>query len=263
MKLYKKGKQLMICLVAVLFAAALLFQSGCAMLSGEADQNTPNGAQQGAPDEQVWYLMEMSADKQISVKLPVIAGEKQTTIHALLQSFVQSKLERAFGLELALQPAEQAPALGDVPDTEYWVELNARITWQSEDLISIVFEGMYNYARAAHPTHLFFSVNIVPDQAKQICFTERFALDQALYKTFAKCAENAILSATDGKWPEGWGSFSEELCSEQEFLNGLKNEDAFSWYYTETGVGISYPVPYALGDHLEVILPLDKIQAAA
>ena len=44
-------------------------------------------------------------------------------------------------------------------------------------------------------------------------------------------------------------------------MNGLSSGDDFHVFYTAEGVGISYPVPYAMGDHLEVMLPYSALNA--
>lgn len=143
--------------------------------------------------------------------------------------------------------------------TEECAERTIRITCQREDLLSIVFEGLYNDRTAAHPIHLFFALNIEPKSGETVAFSDRYAIDDALYETFAACAERDITENAGGTWPEGWGTFSDTICDKDSFLNGMRTSLDFSVFFAEEGVGISYPVPYALGDHMEVILPYDAL----
>lgn len=99
--------------------------------------------------------------------------------------------------------------------------------------------------------HLFLSLNFNPKTMNIVDFTSRHTIDDELYNKFAQQGEKQFLEECGGKWPEGLSNFSEDLCSKEDFYDGLKN-DSINWYYTENGIGFSYLVPYALGNHKEV-----------
>lgn len=162
-------------------------------------------------------------------------------------------------LDCALEETSEPLRPIDNEESSISLFLEYRITCQREDLLSIVFEGLYNDRTAAHPMHLFFTLNIEPQSGETITFSDRYAIDDALYETFAACAERDITENAGGTWPEGWGTFSDTICDKDSFLNGMRTSLDFSVFFTEEGVGISYPVPYALGDHMEVILPYDAL----
>ena len=90
-----------------------------------------------------------------------------------------------------------------------------------------------------------------------INFSSRHIIDDELYNEFAKQGEKQILEETGGDWPKEWGSFSEMFCSKEKFFDWLNNKTTeIEWYYTDDGIGFSYSVIHALGDHKEVELKI-------
>lgn len=138
----------------------------------------------------------------------------------------------------------------------------ARIVFASDDVVSIVVEAFVNQKTAAHPSHLLFTYNYDPDTLKEIVFSDVYRIDEELYTVFSRKAEQKLLSLCNGKWPDTWGSFSEDFCSLDDFLIGMNIGNAFYYYQTETRIEISFPVPHSLGDHLEVEIPVDCLNNA-
>lgn len=258
-------RKLLLCFCAVcVFFGCMGCSFGGDISSGFAsDQVGENQmGESGEADVQMAYLTELSEDKHISVQLPVMSGENGAAINSLLQDFVESKLESICCLQLELQCADRDIPSGSMPDPRYSIDVDARVMWQSEDLVSIVFEGMYNDKMAAHPTNLIFAINLAPDQAKQIFFAECFTIDRALYQTFTDYAREDIAASADSQWLADQDGLLEQLCSEGKFLDGLQEEKDFYWYYTGSGIGIVYPVPHALGDYWETTVPIARLEAA-
>lgn len=144
-----------------------------------------------------------------------------------------------------------------------YTELDLKLSFSSEDLISIIFTGLYSKKNTAHPTHLFFTLNFHPKKMEIIDFSQQYIIDNELYTAFAAQGEKNWIEEVGGIWPEGWGSFSETLCSQDKFYNGLKTSDEYPsvfHYYTNKGVGFSYCVAHALGDHKEVELSYDVLK---
>lgn len=198
------------------------------------------------------YLTELSDTHFICVALPQLDNGQ---MHAAVLCEVNSRLEAIF--EGTAQPiASDTPvSVQDITKYQHSLTLDHEVTYQTENLVSIVFRGMYHASDAAHPTNILFSINLSPILGSRIYLRKLYSIDQALYQEFSAAATQALLSQMDGQWPDGWGSFSETLCDWERFRLGMYQESDFHWYCTPEGITVSYPVPHSLGDHQEVTLP--------
>lgn len=202
------------------------------------------------------YLLEKNEENLVCIKLSLDDrfNEEQTRF---VENFVVTELHKMTGVSFDLKKSND---MGDYHDEEYYnyyINLESKVSYVSNDAVSIIFSGVLNKKSAAHPLHLLFSLNFDPNTMNVIQFSERHAIDDALYEEFALEGEKRILEECGGKWPEGWKSFSETLCSKETFVKSLKNDNEYSeveWYYTEDGMGFSYSVAYSLGGHKEVEL---------
>ncbi len=126
-------------------------------------------------------------------------------------------------------------------------------------MVSIVFMGILNYKEAAHPTHVFFTLNLNCANGEQVPFANQYCINSTLYAVFAAQAEKEILDLNNGVWPEALGDFSESICREEDFLHGVEIGEEFFYYRTAEGIGISYPVPYSMGDYRIAEIPYEKL----
>ena len=206
----------------------------------------------------VHYLTgNIPSEDRISIQIPYtdrITGKEVE----LIQSFVRDKIETLSGENFDLSCCKESEDK-DGDYSRYYIFLDAQITYTVENHVSVVFSGLYDLKGSAHPIHLQLALNYDPGTMQVISFDEKYRLDGDLYKTFAEIATANLKAENDGAWPDGWGSFSESLCSEEKFIEGMKNGTEFSWFCCKDGVVISYPVPYALGDHKEVKIPYESL----
>lgn len=208
--------------------------------------------------EPACYLIQESGENLISIPIPRrnnMSGEEIT----MIQNFVQKKIQATTGEEFALTASAQNVKNKDQAYSQYYLVMESQVVYESDSHISIVFYGMLNLKGAAHPTHLLFALNYNPQTLQVISFSEKYVVDNQLYRTFADFAAKAIEEICEGVLPSGWASFSDPICSETAFINGLNEEKEFCYYLQDTGVVISYPVPFALGDHKEVLIPYNQL----
>lgn len=218
---------------------------------GTAPQTQATDGTNAAPR----YLTKNTDGDLICIELPSFEGEDAQTLDRVVQDYVQQKLEQITGTVFQLMPSAAKPTAEDPDYSNYWIELEVSQIAAEGSHRSFLFEGILNCKTAAHPADLFFVLNVDIDSCQKIWFRDRYAIDGDLYQTFAKAAYDRFVEDAGG-WPEGWGSFEEELCSETAFLDGLRSESGFSWYPVEEGVIVSYPVSFSMGDHMEVLVPL-------
>lgn len=245
--------------VALFICVVLLVASGCATKNeqqGTADLDYATG-----------YLYELSESNVICVSYPILLADGADRSNEMISDFVREEINRLCFQVCELTEAEELPA--DFPSekmyetdySNYALRVDYRVTLCTDDVLSIVFEGMINGRTAAHPIQLLFTLNLDPNNGQIVRFEDRFAIDDVLYATFVEYAQKEVAERAGGKWPESLGEFSEKICSKEKLLNGIVSSYEFHIFFTADGVGISYPVAHALGDHWEAILPYAKLNA--
>lgn len=184
-----------------------------------------------------------------SIKYPQITGladrEKQKKINKII------KTEALKVLDYYKEPYGTV----DV-DIDYTVS-------SSSDVLSIQYSGLGTVSNAAHPDQLFYTTNIDIKNGKRIRLKD-------IVDTGA-LAEKFISGKFKALWPEQ----SEEMgidkmkpkklqkdFQEADSLDSIgteKQSDVFS-YFTKDALGISIPVPYAIGGHAEFEIKYEDIK---
>ena len=236
--------------IALLFCATSMV--GCQRTA--SPQTTDTQSTEPTQSTGAHYLIEDTPENIISVQIPYIEGMTEEEVD-FVQGFIQEKIEAGSGETFDLIRSENDIADKEREYSQYYISLEAQVMHVSENCVSIVFKGLWNLKNSAHPINWFCSVNYSRETLQQIPFSEKYAINRELYLNFADAAEKGIKEEFNGVWPEELGTFSETLCSETAFLEGMKAGKEFFYYVQENAVVISYPVPHALGDHKEVELP--------
>ena len=210
------------------------------------------------PNSEYMFLIADTNKILISIPIPLAEGFGEVQIN-FIKNYIENKIFNIFeeNFNLKLSKTDVLDKNRDYSDC--YIVMDSEISYISDDKISIVFDGLFNRKSTAHPINWFFSINFNPITLEIIPFSKNFPIDKNMYNIFAAEAEKGILQQCNGEWPDGWGVFSEELCSESKFLDGMQTEEEFHYYYTENGIGISYPVPYSLGNHMEILIPYSII----
>lgn len=247
--------------ITILCAALLFSLCGCANSDLETEQQTQTATEQDAASEEIMtaYLLERSGENNICVAYPVVPSAEADAVNTVIYDFIRQETERLCFNACNVTDAAEKPADISPEYSLYLLELDYRMASFSDEMISIIFEGLFSYKKAAHPVNVFFTLNIDPANGQKISFADRYVIDDALYDVFAAYARKDITEKAGGTWPENWGSFSEAICDKDAFLDGLSSSKDFHVFYTDEGIGISYPVPHVMGDHLEVVLPYSEV----
>ena len=146
-------------IVLTLCLAILLVMAGCGTPENakpETEQTDPTENQKTSQTS--WFLTQLTEDCAASVKLPAFIMEdeylKQLVID-YVNTYLADSFEGIFSLTLSNTDLPTEPA-----DRLYYLDLSCRVTYEHEDFVSIVFEGLYNMKTAAHPINLLFSLNV-------------------------------------------------------------------------------------------------------
>lgn len=245
--------------LAIVGYIILLLVSGCSMKEMDKDHGSESGSGTGnVQTSSGVYLIENTSQNMISLQIPKLDDMTQEEL-VFLEKFITNKAFERSGETFHLKRKDKDISSTKREYEEYYIDVDSQVTYRTDDCVSVVFQGLYNKKSAAHPTHLLYAVNYHPDTLEVFTFNETYLLTDELYDTFARLAVANILEGTGGVWPSSWGPFDENICTKKSFFTGMKAGNEFDYYYTATGVVISYPVPFVMGDHLEVEIPYESL----
>ena len=229
----------------------VLLVGGCAAPSpaGESQPQSTDDSENGS------FLVKIDGTDKIVLKLPSVDREDPIA-DILIKDYVCGVLNTMTGISFDLTQTQRAPTEDadwyENGYTGYAIRLGSRVTQCDDTLVSIVFEGMLNNRSAAHPTQLFFTLNYNPQTNRTVAFSDIYSLDDSLYASFLQAVRQKTSVRAGDDWKTMEESFLNEYCSQDDFNREMTRKDIFRYYFTETGIGVGFPVPHAVGDYVEV-----------
>lgn len=170
-------------------------------------------------------------NENIKFDIPQIDNEGFSFINDLINNTIVDYILDEYGYDLS----------------NLTLDLSYEISCNSKDLISIKFFGIGNIATAAHPNHLFKTVNIDVTNKKIVKLNEIYNIDDEFI--------NIYINEFKNNFPE-IGNQIMKNYSKKNLLEYFNNSDekysSIMTYYTKDKIGISLSVPHALGDHIEI-----------
>lgn len=135
------------------------------------------------------------------------------------------------------------------------VTIDYNISLTTPDILSIQYTGIGTVSNAAHPNKLFYTTNIDIEKGTKIRLADVIKIDSDFNQKFINGEFIALW--TEQSEQIDLSEFSienlQEDFTEADSLDNIgteKQSDVFS-YFTEDSLGISIPVPYAIGGHAE------------
>lgn len=242
--------------VCALILTLILTTSLLGCSSASSSENTVGSTVQYDAGD---YLVELNKNNRVVVKLPTVYMQNHA-IRKQMDERICSILQDATGTKFMLEYTQSAPRIDAAwyndGYSEYAIFLDSKLMLYNDKVVSIVFEGMMNYRSAAYPVHLFFTLNYDPNTNHEVYITDLYDVDDTLYDMFVYGVQEKIASEVNNNLSETQDSFIEKYCSQEIFSRGMSENGTFYYYFTESGVGISFPVPHVYGDHMEVEIAL-------
>ncbi len=204
---------------------------------------------------EIAYMTAVSPQYQISVQIPRFESEK---INVLYQTCATEYLKDVFEVHIDLSLDTEDVDIDIKHDySAYYIDIDCEIVCKADDMISVIFEGIANRKGSAHPTYCFFSLNVDSATEEPILFGDVYTVNDTLYDKFREYAYEALVRKADEQWLNDL-DFS-KLCPKERFLSGLQEENGYYAFFTQTGVGIAYPVAHSIGDYQKVEIPYAEI----
>jgi len=152
--------------------------------------------------------------------------------------------------------------IGEDIDNLQMYEINYVVKFSGSKLLSIAYDGLANYEGAAHPINVFYSTNIDLENIKKLSLSDMIGDIEALADLYM----SALAEEHDDEVMKAACDHIYQMNTRDDIVNGLKEADnAYGsglnifTYYSKEGMGISWGVPFALGDHVEIEIPYEKL----
>ena len=208
------------------------------------------------------YLVEESSENLISVQIPMVKTVNAQAVNACVKNQVYRELRRWLLLEKcdlkeSVIPIESiSEKMNSSKYSAYYLYISSHVSFESENMISIIFTGNHNNKAAAHPNEVFFSINVAVQTAERIGVADVYSIDDTLYDVFLRYVNTERIAHDE--------LLSLNIFEKDMLLEGiaLEPEKEIYSYFTSTCIGISYPVAYALGNHVEAEIPYKEWEAS-
>ena len=209
-----------------------------------------------------YYLTDISERNIVCVKTSAYKSSDTVSFKNAIDNHIKSQIAfvyyplEEFELVNEMELSDDFEAKIDNGEyTDYLVELEGETKYTGDELLSVVYTGMYNCKTAAHPNNMCFSINL-NDKAERVYFKDIYDVSDELYEVFADYAQADI----DARSAMEDISVRDMLCTKDSFLAVIENESTVNFYMTEDSVGFIYSVPHAMGDYLTVEIPLTELE---
>ncbi len=142
------------------------------------------------------------------------------------------------------------------------LDLNCETGGYGNKVLSISYQGYANFAQAFYPTNVYYTQNIaLGDDVQTISLKEIFTINDFFVERFKKGMYSSSRTDLDlEKSGVNLQEVIEQQYSNQDLIKLFQNAEA-KYRLTKSGIIISIEVPHALGDHLEMAINYESIEA--
>lgn len=122
------------------------------------------------------------------------------------------------------------------------INIEYEVTFSNNSFISIVFKGLINATSSAHPSNIFYTLNINIENSSKIRLTDIYNIDD----DFVEICRNELKKQLDSNIAIYLDNELKDML-----INSDQKSEVYS-YYKEKSVGISFPTIHVIGDHSEI-----------
>lgn len=263
-----------ICIAFVILSQIFLL-SGCTEKPVEnADKSIPEKS-----DFVSYCAKEETEENRIFYKFPQFNKtiDRAEKFNEIIVMFVKTALQEMCVGDIKVNFEAN---IEDSPENYKWdtssytiqaMHIDYRIERSDSDFFSVTFEGLYNNKAAAHPINYFNSLTIDLKKGEVVTLSELYRIDSDFVELIQEKFNEQIpawLVEEKGYLPNEISGLYEEIVSSYGgtiLLESLqqtdKNSDCiFHSYLSNTALGISVPLIYALGDHIEIMIAYEELE---
>lgn len=139
------------------------------------------------------------------------------------------------------------------------LDVDYRVTFRSNDFLSIQYLGSFFSTGAAHPLNIFYTSNIDLKKAEKVKLSDLLEINEAFVEKFKqgnyKSYDDNLNLLEEGVIEEIWSMYSDadllHYLQQADEAGQINQLGTFS-YITQDSIGVSISIPHAVGDHLEM-----------
>ena len=191
---------------------------------------------------------------RVSEPLGILTGQALNIDYTISYPILSNaKLTRAIK-EDALQFTNKF--LGDELSRKGGLDFRYTNIYETDNIISVSFEGLYYLENTAHPTNLFYTITI-DNACRKMILADYVKIDDDFVAVLLQeaYAQHSL---------EFYSQIYDWVLEHDETIIALFNkcdqEGSYLYsYLTHDSVGISIPVHHAYGDYIVTEIPLEKV----
>ena len=191
-------------------------------------------------------VKETYTDRAVNISYPqirkMIDTEKQSRLNQILKTDALSILKDYSASDL----------------DNLTVKLDYVIGRQTSELLSVQFTGSRFLKGTPYPTALFQSINLEMQAGRKLRLQDIVQVNGQFVEAVKKGRMHAPEKVTVERLRLDNGKLIKAFSKADSAVSSENPERAFS-YFTKDGMGISFSVIHALGDHVEFELPLENL----
>lgn len=160
--------------------------------------------QQQSEQENRICFYEQSDENFVSIEIPILNIQKENIIRKETVKYIENYFQELTNVNFELCQTNSWTEEYNINVSELcmqyenYIGIESRISLQSEECISIIFEDMMNNNSAAHPLNLFFTYNINPKTGARILFKDRYCISDNLYEKVLTYITESVLEENSG-----------------------------------------------------------------
>jgi len=194
---------------------------------------------------------ETYTDEGINIKFPQLTDASDLTkadsVNKAIQESIRSKLDSL--------------RMGQDDMGDFSLDLKYEITGYGDKVLSISYQGTSHFEKAAYPVNIYHAQNITLDEAFTLHLKDIFIIDDNFIEafksgTYSPSREDLDLEKSGVNLKET----IESQYSNKDLVN-IFQSDEVNYKLTMYGVILSIEVPHAIGDHLEMAIPYEAVEA--
>jgi hypothetical protein len=190
-------------------------------------------------------------EKGITIKFPQLSKASNTSkadsINKAIQENIRMKLD-------SLRVGQEDMGV-------FSLELKYEITVYDNKVLSISYQGTAHFEKAPYPVNIYHTQNITLGEVKTLALKDIFIIDDHFIEAFK--SGNYSTSRDDLDLEKSGVNIKETIESQysNKDLVDFFKKDEVNFKLTMYGVIVSIEVPHAIGDHLEMAIPYEAVEA--
>jgi hypothetical protein len=150
-------------------------------------------------------------------------------------------------------------------DNEFSLEIFYEVKWNSENLLSIQYNGYGSVNGGPYPNNIFFTTNIDIDKGIKLKIKDLLNIDESFIEKFKaekyyKPYDSELNVESEAEYEFNKYTINEliEYFKKADNIGGVNQANIFS-YLTKDSLGISISVAHAIGGHVEFEIEYQQI----